>query len=87
MYKCQNNNKRHSRKMLASNGLKSKLLGKLVSNFKNFLKILHLFLFSVIGGGITSAVTSALISEKSQNVELTIWDKAKGAGGRMSTSR
>ena len=48
--------------------------------------MLKIFLI-VIGGGITSAATSAFIAEKSKNVELTIWDKARGAGGRMSTSR
>ena len=43
----------------------------------------------MIGGGITSAATSAFISERlgSKNVHLQVWDKARGAGGRMSTSR
>ena len=50
LYKCQNNNKRHSRKMLASNGLKSKLLGKLVLNFKNVVKMLEFFYFQLLVG-------------------------------------
>ena len=43
----------------------------------------------VIGGGITGAATAAFASEKIalKNVQVTIWDKARGAGGRMSTSR
>ena len=43
----------------------------------------------MIGGGITSAATSAFLAEKlvGKNVQITIWDKARGAGGRMSTSR
>ena len=43
----------------------------------------------VIGGGITGAATAAFASEKIalKNVQITIWDKARGAGGRMSTSR
>ena len=42
----------------------------------------------VIGGGITSAVTTSILAEKiGQNVQLSVWDKARGAGGRMSTSR
>merc|ERR1711997_367993 len=43
----------------------------------------------VIGGGITSAATSAFVTERlcSKNVQLTVWEKARGAGGRMSTSR
>ena len=39
----------------------------------------------VVGGGLTSGVTSALLSDGSLNV--SIWDKARGCGGRMSTSR
>ena len=42
----------------------------------------------VIGGGITSAVSTSILSEKlGKNVQITVWDKARGAGGRMSTSR
>ena len=43
----------------------------------------------VIGGGISSAVTSALITEycNPENIQICVWDKARGAGGRMSTSR
>ena len=48
-------------------------------------------LFLVIGGGITSAVTSALIAEQcnvsSNKILLNVWDKARGYGGRMATSR
>lgn len=42
----------------------------------------------VIGGGITSAVTSALIAEQcnvsSNKILLNVWDKARGYGGRMA---
>ena len=48
-------------------------------------------IFLVIGGGITSAVTSALIAEQfnvsSNKILLNVWDKARGYGGRMATSR
>ena len=43
---------------------------------------------SVIGGGITSAVSSSLLAKKcSEIAKISVWDKARGAGGRMSTSR
>jgi len=42
----------------------------------------------VVGGGLTSAVTSCLLREELQSAcQLTVWDKARGAGGRLSTSR
>jgi len=43
----------------------------------------------IVGGGLTSAVTACLLnqSNKFANCELSIWDKARGSGGRMSTSR
>ena len=44
----------------------------------------------VVGGGLTSAVTTSLLSKSSQlmsTLELSVWDKARGCGGRMSTSR
>ncbi|XP_043234346.1 renalase-like isoform X1 [Amphibalanus amphitrite] len=42
----------------------------------------------VVGGGLTSAVTSSLLREElGSRCQLTVWDKARGAGGRMSTSR
>ncbi|XP_037083968.1 renalase-like [Pollicipes pollicipes] len=42
----------------------------------------------VVGGGLTSAVTSCLLREELQSrCQLAIWDKARGAGGRLSTSR
>ena len=44
----------------------------------------------VVGGGLTSAVTASLLSKSSHlasNLELVVWDKARGCGGRMSTSR
>lgn len=42
----------------------------------------------LVGSGITAAVTGALLRQKmSKQISLTIWDKARGAGGRMSTSR
>ncbi|XP_023321238.1 renalase-like [Eurytemora carolleeae] len=41
----------------------------------------------VVGGGITSAATVSLLAETIPQESLTVWDKARGAGGRMSTSR
>ncbi|KAL7643286.1 UNVERIFIED_CONTAM: hypothetical protein RMT77_006578 [Armadillidium vulgare] len=41
----------------------------------------------LVGTGITSAVTGALIKQKLPRADLIIWDKARGAGGRMSTAR
>ena len=42
----------------------------------------------MVGGGITSAVTSSILQERlSQSAHILAWDKAKGPGGRMSTSR
>ena len=66
-----------------------KVLGKeLFNNEKstNFILSHFFILFSVVGGGLTSAATCSLIAERTA-AELTVWDKARGAGGRMSTSR
>lgn len=41
----------------------------------------------LVGGGITAALTGALLRSKLPSLELVLWDKARGAGGRMSTSR
>ena len=43
----------------------------------------------LIGGGLTSAVTASILTKSNQlsNLELSVWDKARGCGGRMSTSR
>jgi len=41
----------------------------------------------LVGGGITSAMTASIIMETIPNICVTVWDKARGAGGRMSTSR
>ena len=43
----------------------------------------------LVGGGLTSAVAASLLAKCSQslNVQLCVWDKARGCGGRMSTSR
>lgn len=41
----------------------------------------------LVGGGITSALTASLLLDTIPNICLTVWDKARGAGGRMSTSR
>jgi len=41
----------------------------------------------VIGGGLTSAVTTAMLAEKLAQGSVHVLDKARGAGGRMSTSR
>lgn len=41
----------------------------------------------LVGGGLTSALTASMLAEKAPHLELAIWDKARGAGGRMATSR
>ena len=41
----------------------------------------------VVGSGITGALTAALLSRAVPGLSLTVWDKARGAGGRMSTHR
>lgn len=41
----------------------------------------------VVGGGLTAAVTSSLLTEKLAQGSVNVWDKARGAGGRMTTSR
>jgi len=43
----------------------------------------------VVGGGLTSAITASLLAKSSlaSNLQLSVWDKARGCGGRMSTSR
>jgi len=54
-----------------------------------FLFTIYKIDFSVAGGGLTAGVTSSLIAShaKEQNITLKVWDKARGLGGRMSTSR
>lgn len=41
----------------------------------------------LVGGGLTGAVTGAILRRELPHIELVVWDKARGAGGRMSTSR
>ncbi|XP_068081991.1 renalase-like [Anabrus simplex] len=42
----------------------------------------------LVGSGITSSLTSTFIKKKvKDSLYLEVWDKAKGVGGRMSTSR
>jgi len=41
----------------------------------------------VVGGGITSAVTTYHLADKLTKCNICVWDKARGAGGRMATSR
>lgn len=41
----------------------------------------------LVGGGLTSALTASMISQLAPHLDLVVWDKARGAGGRMSTSR
>ncbi|XP_064118040.1 renalase-like isoform X1 [Macrobrachium nipponense] len=41
----------------------------------------------LVGGGLTNAVTGSLLRRELPHVELILWDKARGAGGRMATSR
>lgn len=41
----------------------------------------------LVGGGITSAVTGMCLRRILPDCNLSLWDKAKGSGGRMTTSR
>lgn len=41
----------------------------------------------LVGGGITSAVTGMCLRRMLPGCNLSLWDKAKGSGGRMTTSR
>ncbi|CAM9227711.1 unnamed protein product, partial [Phaeothamnion confervicola] len=41
----------------------------------------------IVGCGLTGAVLSKLMSQMTVPIALTIWDKARGAGGRMTTHR
>ena len=44
----------------------------------------------VVGAGLTGSLTANLLSKaggKSSPVDITVWDKARGAGGRMATHR
>ena len=40
-----------------------------------------------IGGGVTSALAASMALERLPHVSVSVWDKARGAGGRMATSR
>ncbi len=72
--------------MSVSSSVMTKILGKFP--IQEVLKIgRHLFV-SVVGGGITSAASTAFLTEKlGGRAEISVWDKARGLGGRMSTSR
>jgi len=41
----------------------------------------------IVGAGLTSAYTASLLAEALPQVSLTVWDKARGPGGRMTSSR
>ena len=41
----------------------------------------------IVGAGLTGAMTAAFLRKSSLPLTLTVWDKANGAGGRMSTHR
>lgn len=41
----------------------------------------------IVGAGITGSLTASLLSKALPSLSLTVWDKARGAGGRMSTHR
>jgi len=41
----------------------------------------------LVGGGLTSALTASMLAEKAPHLEVAVWDKARGVGGRMTTSR
>ena len=43
----------------------------------------------IVGAGLTASVTSALIKQHlpNQSVEVHVWEKSRGIGGRMNTNR
>ncbi len=41
----------------------------------------------VVGGGLTGALTASLLKKSTKALTISIWEKAKGAGGRMTTRR
>ena len=41
----------------------------------------------VVGAGITGSLTAAFLSKSFPEVAVTMWEKARGAGGRMTTHR
>lgn len=41
----------------------------------------------VVGAGLTGSLTAALLQKSSPPVSISVWEKARGAGGRMSTHR
>ena len=43
----------------------------------------------IVGAGLTAAVTSALIKQQlpSESIEVHVWEKSRGIGGRMNTNR
>ena len=41
----------------------------------------------IVGAGITGALTASLLARARPSLCLTVWDKARGSGGRMSTHR
>lgn len=41
----------------------------------------------IVGSGLTGSLTAYLLSKAKPSLSLTVWDKARGAGGRMSVHR
>ena len=41
----------------------------------------------IVGAGLTASVTSAFIKQHLPNIEVNIWEKSRGIGGRMNTNR
>ena len=55
-----------------------------VSTIRPFTKMAGLL---VVGAGLTGSVTTALLNKAPLRLPLTVWDKARGVGGRMTTHR
>jgi len=41
----------------------------------------------IVGAGLTGSLTACLLRRKFQNLDITIWEKSRGVGGRMTTAR
>ena len=48
----------------------------------------HPFRLLIVGAGLTGSVTAALIKRHvPTNVDINVWEKSRGVGGRLATNR
>ncbi|KAM9426846.1 renalase [Pholidichthys leucotaenia] len=46
-----------------------------------------MFRVLIVGAGLTGSLCACLLRRELQNIKIVVWDKARGTGGRMFTSR